>query len=118
MNRMTASFAAATALAVAACGGYAAPNEHMASSQAAARAAMEVGAKDSPQASLHLKLAQEEIAQAQKLMNDGDNKRADYVLTRAKADAELAVALAREAAAQQDAARLGDTLKSAQGGEK
>ena len=101
-------------LALTACGGYAAPNEHMAQSQAAARAAMEVGAKDSPEASLHLKLAQEEIAQAQKLMADGDNKRADYVLTRAKADAELAVALARESSAQQEAQRLVDQLKAAQ----
>src|SRR5438477_2542235 len=115
MNRTTSSLALAMGSALAACGGYAAPNEHMAATQAAARAAMEVGAKNSPDASLHLKLAQEEIAQAQKLMGDGDNKRADYVLTRAKADAELAVALARESAAQAEAQRLADTLKAIQG---
>jgi len=105
----------ATGMALAACGGYAAPNELMAQTQAAARAAMEVGAKNSPDASLHLKLAQEEIAQAQKLMENGDNKRADYVLARAKADAELAVALAREATAQAEAQKLADTLKALQG---
>jgi hypothetical protein len=115
MEKTTASLAISLGCALAACGGYAAPNEHMASTQAAARAAMEVGAKESPEAALHLKLAQEEIGQAQKLMADGDNKRADYVLTRAKADAELAVALARESSAQAEASRVAETLKTIQG---
>jgi hypothetical protein len=43
-----------------------------------------------------VKLADEEIAQAKKLVESGDNRRADFVLKRARADAELALALARE----------------------
>jgi hypothetical protein len=117
MTKTTARVAsAALAVTLGACGGVAAPHEHMAQTEAAARAATEVGAKDAPQAALHLKLAQEEIAKAKALMGDGDNKRADFVLTRAKADAELAVALARENTAKQDAQRVADQLKSVQQG--
>ena len=61
--------------------------------------------------------ASDPVAWYQKLMADGDNKRADYVLTRAKADAELAVALARESSAQQEATRQSDTLKALQQGQ-
>jgi len=78
------------------CASYPAPVQRMASSEAAIRGAQEVGSSSDPQAQLHLKLAQEQLVQAKQLMNDGDNKRADYVLLRADADAELAIALARE----------------------
>jgi hypothetical protein len=71
-----------------------------------------VGADNAPQAALHLKLAQEELAQAKSLMNDGNNKRADYVLIRAKADAELALALAKEASAQAAAKKAADQLNA------
>jgi hypothetical protein len=43
-----------------------------------------------------VKLADEQIADARKLIAKGDNERATYVLVRARADAELALALARE----------------------
>ena len=42
-------------------------------------------------------------AQAKAAMGDGDNKRADFLLVRAKADAELALAIAREVAAKAEA---------------
>jgi len=79
------------------------PTERMASTQAAVRAAKEVGAKDVPQAQLHTQLAEEQVIQANKLIEDGDNERADQVLRRAQADAEMAVALAREAEMQREA---------------
>ncbi len=106
--------AAATGLAfvLAACGGYAVPTDRLIASEAAARSAREVGASNAPQAALHLKLAQEEIAQAKGLMNDGNNKRADYVLIRAKADAELALALAKQASAQSAAKKAGEALST------
>lgn len=100
------------------CGSYPAPQEHMVNSQASVRAATEVGAQNNPQAALHLKLAQEQVAQAQQLMQDGENKRAEFVLLRAESDAELAVALAREATARAQAQQALDELRALKNGEK
>lgn len=87
-----------------ACGGSApVPSDRLASAEAASRSARELGAENEPKAALHLKLADEQIAQAKKLMADDDNKRADMVLQRANADAELAVMLAKEATAKNEA---------------
>jgi hypothetical protein len=71
------------------------PSDRLASAEAASRSARELGADREPTAALHLKLAQEQIDQAKKLMTDSDNKRADLVLQRASSDAELAVMLAK-----------------------
>jgi hypothetical protein len=79
---------------------FAPPTQRMADAQSAERSATELGANSVPAAQLSLKLAQEQIAQAQKAMKDGDNLRADSLLIRAKADAELAVAQAREKGAK------------------
>lgn len=79
------------------CGSYPAPTEKLVSSQGALRVAQEVNASAHPQAALHLKLAQEQVEQAKQMMADGNNERAEYVLMRAEADAELAEWLAREA---------------------
>ena len=49
-----------------------------------------------PAAALSVKLAQEEVQKAKQLMEDGDNKRAELILMRAQADAELALAQARD----------------------
>ena len=93
-----------TALALgAACGSYPPPIQRMADAESATRGAQEVGANASPQAQLHLRMAQEETSQAKKLVDDGNNKRADFVLLRAKADAELAIALTRETVAEAEA---------------
>ena len=73
-----------------------APTERLADAQSSERSAREVGADKVPAAQLSLKLANDQIAQAQKAMNDGDNVRADMLLVRAKADSELALAQARE----------------------
>lgn len=94
-----------TALAVVAfmaqgCGSSPPPNDKVADTQAAVRAAREVDANNDPQAALHLRLAEEQLAKAKALIEDGENERAASVLLRADADAELAVALAREASAK------------------
>lgn len=73
-----------------------APTQPMADAESASRSAREVGADSQPAAKLQVKLADEQIAEAKKLIADGDNERASYVLLRARADAELALALARE----------------------
>lgn len=84
-----------------ACGGsFPPPTQRLADAQSAERSARELGANDEPSAKLSLKLADEQITQAQKVMADGDNQRADSLLIRAKADAELAVAQAREKGAR------------------
>jgi hypothetical protein len=80
-----------------ACGGSVPePKQPMADAESAARSARVVGADAPPWAKLHVKLADEQIADARKLIAKGDNERATYVLVRARADAELALALARE----------------------
>ncbi len=79
------------------------PSDRLASAEAAARSARELGADREPKAALHLKLAQEQVEQGKRLMADGDNKRADLVLQRASSDAELAVMLAKETTASTEA---------------
>jgi hypothetical protein len=101
----------ALASLVAACGhSLPPPNDRLASSEAAIRSAKELGAEQDPQASLHVKLADEQVATARKLMGDGENRRADMVLQRARADAELAVVLTREKAAKTSADQARQTL--------
>jgi len=76
------------------------PTQRMADAESAARSAKEVGAAGEPTARLQVRLADEQIADAKALVADGENERADYVLLRARADAELGLALAREQNAQ------------------
>jgi hypothetical protein len=71
------------------------PTQRLAEAQSAERSAREVGADGVPEARLSLNLANEQITQAQQVMVDGDNRRADSLLIRAKADAELALVQAR-----------------------
>jgi hypothetical protein len=96
MKPMLVSAILVGALPLAACATYPTPQQHMADSAAAVRGAEEVGAASQPQAALNLKLAQEEIQKAKALMDDGKNEEADFMTLRAKSDAELALALARE----------------------
>jgi hypothetical protein len=60
------------------------------------RAAEELGAAKVPEAKLHLQLAKEELGSAEALAKSGDAERANSMLLRAEADAQLAVALSRE----------------------
>ena len=89
--------------AVAACGGAALPAESLTSAQSAVRAAEVGDAETHPQASLHLKYARDQIEEAKRLIEDGDNERAKYVLERAEADAAVALGIARERAARAEA---------------
>jgi hypothetical protein len=95
----TSIFATILALPIAlgACGAsFPPPAQRMADAESAQRTARELGANSVPQAQLSLKLADDQISLAKKAMADGDNERADSLLIRAKADAELAVARSRE----------------------
>ena len=112
--KITVIIAVASALGVA-CAGHPPPTDHMASAIAAVRGAQVAvaGAGQVPEASLQLKLAEEQIAQARKMIENGDKERADYMTLRAYNDAELALALARQHqardAAQQAAGRGGQS---------
>jgi hypothetical protein len=88
------------------------PMQHMADAESAHRSALELGAAAQPAAQLHVKLAEEQMAKAKSLISDGDNKEADSLLIRSKADSELALALAREQAAAVEAQKAVDEAKS------
>lgn len=73
---------------------------------AAAIAAAETAATDDhPQASLHLKLARDQLQEAKKLMQEDETEKAQLLLQRATADAELALMLARKTDAEEKAER-------------
>jgi hypothetical protein len=79
-----------------ACASYPPPTAKVASSESAIRAARELNADGVPAAQLHMKLAQDQVNQAKKLVAQDENQRAEYLLIRAEADAELAVVLAKQ----------------------
>jgi hypothetical protein len=94
-----------------ACGGsYPEPKDAFSQSEAAIRSASELGAEQVPAASLHLKFAKDQVAEAKKKSDDGDNRRAEYILLRAKADAELALMIAKTARSQQEAKAAEDRV--------
>jgi hypothetical protein len=99
-----------------ACGGGAPPSERLVTSEAAIRGAIEINANIAPpRAQLHVRLAQEQVEKAKRFIADGMNERADLALRQAQADAELAIALARNEEMRQktEAARLKvDRLKA------
>lgn len=86
-----------------ACGGAAVPHAQMTTAEAAVRAAEVGGAPSVPKADLHLKHARDQIEAAKRLIEDGENDRALFVLRRAEADAELALALSEEQESRRDA---------------
>jgi hypothetical protein len=94
------------------------PNDRLASSQSAIRAASEVGAGGVPDASLYLRFAQEEQEQGKNLIAAGENDKAAAAFRRASADAELALALAREANAKNEAKTAAAALQAGTAGAK
>lgn len=72
------------------------PAERLTNAEAAIRGALEVEANTVPRASLHVKLAQEQVDKAKRYMQVEEYERAELALRRAQADAELAIALSRE----------------------
>ena len=86
-----------------ACGAGAPPTHQLTKSKAAVRAAEEVGAKDTPKAALHLKMANDHIRNAEMLIVEEEFDDAGLILRRAESDAELAIELAREAKTRDEA---------------
>lgn len=90
-------------LGAGACGGAAVPHAQITSAEASVRAAEVGGAPSVPKAELHLKHARDQIDAAKRLIEEGDNERALFVLRRAESDAELALALSEEQQSRRDA---------------
>jgi hypothetical protein len=107
VGRTTIALAIGGVVGVSSCTSAPVPHAKVASSQAAIRAAHETGSRDIPQAALYLKLAEEQLEQAKRLIQNDETERASYVLSRAEADAELAVALSR---AERSKAKAGTAL--------
>jgi hypothetical protein len=102
MRTSILSLTAATSLALGCGASFPPPTQPLADSESAQRSASELGAGSHPDAELHLRLAQEQTAKAKTLMSSGDNEHAERLLLRARADAELAIALSRKQAAAVD----------------
>ena len=94
---------------LAACASTQLPVERVSSAESAVRAAKEVGSDQVPKAQLMVKLAEDQIDRAKKLASEGDTEEATSLLTRAKVDAELALALAREEQARTSAGKPAQT---------
>ena len=101
-------------LFLAACAGSQASTSQMGATQAAIRSADEVGAEHNPTAALHLQYAREQFNQAEQLSRNGEGERADRVLMRAQADAELALALSRRTTAMSASAQATTQVQTLQ----
>ncbi len=93
--------AAGLAVALTACGSSPMPTARAASSEAAVRSAHEVGASAIPEAALHVRMAEDQLRTANKLIKDGEAEKADLFLRRSQADAELAIGITRATKAKQ-----------------
>jgi hypothetical protein len=87
------------------------PEAQIVSSEGAIRGATEAGATEVPAATLHLRLAREQRQAALAMIANGENERARFLLARSEADAELAIALSRQAAAEKEVARANEQMR-------
>jgi hypothetical protein len=102
--------------ATAACGAsFPPPNDEWAAAQADVGRAEAGGAPNVPDAKLHLELAKEDLTKSKALI-DHDNKRAADLVAVARVEAQLALSLAKELIAQDQAQKAQDDLAKAKGG--
>lgn len=106
--------APAALLAVVGCSSYPAPTRALQASRDRVREAQQAGASGQSESATYLRLAQEQIDMANALMDNGQNKRAEYYLLRARADADLARALAVETTAKAEAQQAMDQVRAMQ----
>jgi Domain of unknown function (DUF4398) len=99
----TIALALATALA-AGCASTTVPPARVASTESAVQSARAAGADRVPDASAHLKAAEDQLGRAKNLIEKKkDSDQAEALLSRAKSDAALAVALSQQARQEQEA---------------
>jgi hypothetical protein len=105
------------AVAVAACGAsFPPPNTEWAEANNDVGKAEAGGAPDVPDAKLHLQLAQEDLQKSKDLINQ-DNKRAASLVAVARAEAQLALSLAKAQKAQTAARKAQEDLQKTKGGQ-
>lgn len=78
-----------------ACAHTPAPTSQYASTEATVRAAQEAGANDDPQAQAYLKMSEDGLKKAETQMKSDQNEQAKRTLAESKADADLALELAK-----------------------
>src|SRR5262245_48582585 len=88
------------------------PPAKVASAATAIRTAQELRADENPASQVRLQYAIEEYAHAHMLIADGDSEKAERMLARAEADAELALAIAQQARSARDAATALDEVQN------
>lgn len=96
------------------CAGTNPPAREITDTEAAIRAADEVGAEQIPSASLHLKLARDQLNEARLYIEEGEHEDARVILARAQVDAELAIAEAHSAEAREEANQVQERLNALQ----
>jgi hypothetical protein len=114
MHGTLISIAIASGLLFGCAEAFPAPTQQLADTESAERSAAELGAAGQPDAQLHMQLAHEQLVKAKADIESGDNERASSLLSRARADAELAIALMREQAAKTGAQGAVDQSKTQQ----
>jgi len=82
------------------------PTEQLVDSEVTIRQAEEAGAAQVPDAAQHLQWARDQASEARRLLEKNKRDQAALYLLRAEADAQLALALAREAPARAEADQL------------
>jgi hypothetical protein len=101
----------------AACGAsFPPPNDEYSAAQADVGRAEAGGAPAVPDAKLHLQLAQEDL-QKSKALIDQDNKRAADLVAVARVEAQLALSLAKQQQAEDQARKAQSDLAKAKGGQ-
>lgn len=109
----TIAFGTLALIVCAGCATTPVPADKLASSQAAIKSAEEMNAQKEPRAALHLKLAKEQLEHGKDLMKEGENDGARVVLTRAEADGQAALEIARSYAAQIEATKTLEAIQQA-----
>jgi hypothetical protein len=119
MKRYVLTGLCAIVLASSACGGAQIPDDNYAPAQTIA-AAEERDVEDSPDAKLHLKLARDQMAEAEKLKADGKEDDAKLLMLKAQADADYALAILRQKDQEEETAEVVkklEELRAEMGGE-
>lgn len=102
----------------AACAARPLPAARVGSAEAAVRSAREHGATRLPEAALHLRLAEDQVTRARRLIEEGELEHAQWLLVRAEADASVAEALAREAEQRSAVERISTRAGTLGGGDE
>lgn len=93
-------------------GGGPVPADKLSRTSAAIHAAEVVGADKNAEGSRHLRAAREQLKEGRKLIIEGDQEAASWMLLRAEADAELALNVTRETVAVTDAEKTRDEIRN------